>query len=73
MFRHPYLGCREFSAAFGEPDPDDASIDHSDDLGRMLLDIDSAPDGSGRSAPRFFHAVIEGGVLRVPDRFTEAS
>jgi hypothetical protein len=34
----------------------------------MLLDLDYAPDGSGRGRPRFFEAQLEGGVLRVPAR-----
>ena len=70
-FATPYLGCREFSAAFGEPAPSNTPINRSEDLGLMLLDIDYDPDGRG--TPRFFHASLEGGVLRVPDRFVEAA
>lgn len=69
-FATPYLGCREFSAAFGEPGPRDTPIHHSEDLGLMLLDINYDPDGRGRQ--RFFHASLDQGVLRVPDRFNEA-
>jgi CRISPR-associated protein Cas5d len=65
-FATPYLGCREFSAAFAEPDGSEAPIDRSEDLGLMLLDIDYAPDGSGRGRPRFFEARLDRGVLRVP-------
>lgn len=65
-FATPYLGCREFSAAFGEPTAADRPLDLTADLGPMLLDIDYAPDGSGRGTPRFFQARLEGGVLRVP-------
>lgn len=68
-FATPYLGTREFSAAFGEPAPGDEPIEVSDDLGLMLLDIDYEPDGSGRGTPRFFEASLERGVLHVPDRF----
>lgn len=68
-FATPYLGCREFSASFGEPAPDEAPIDLSEDLGLMLLDIDYDQDGSGRGMPRFFRASLQDGVLRVPDRF----
>ena len=68
-FATPYLGCREFSAAFGEPEPDDTPIDRTEDLGLMLLDIDYDEDGSGRGTPWFFDAKLQGGVLRVPDRF----
>ena len=71
-FATPYLGCREFSASFGEPGPDDAPIDRSEELGPILLDIDYAADESGRGVPRFFPAALERGVLHVPDRFAEA-
>ena len=36
----PYLGTREFSAFFSVPKPDDSAINHSDELGFMLLDMD---------------------------------
>ncbi len=37
----PYLGTREFSAFFCEPDPEiDRPITHSDELGLMLLDME---------------------------------
>ncbi len=65
-FTTPYLGCREFSAYFSEPGPDDRAIGESEDLGLMLLEIEYEPDGNGRGAPRFFHAALESGVLRVP-------
>ena len=39
----------------------------------MLLDLDYDSDGSGRGTPRFFRATLEGGVLRVPDRFAEVA
>lgn len=65
-FATPYLGCREFSASFAEPDGSERPIDLTDDLGPMLLDLNYAPDRSGRGTPRFFNARIERGVLRVP-------
>lgn len=65
-FATPYLGCREFSASFGEPDGTERPIDLSEDLGLMLLDLDYAPDGEGRGTPRFFQARIERGVVRYP-------
>ncbi len=65
-FSTPYLGCREFSASFGEPNGDETPIDRTEDLGTMLLDIDYFPDGSGRGTPRFFRAQLDHGVLRVP-------
>jgi CRISPR-associated protein Cas5d len=67
-FATPFLGCREFSAAFGEAEGDERPIDLSDDLGPMLLDMDYTPGRSGRGKPRFFDARLEGGVLRVPPR-----
>lgn len=72
-FSVPYLGCREFAASFSKPESADIPIDLTEDLGLMLLDIDYAPDGSGRGAPRFFNARIEQGILAVPDRFREPS
>lgn len=65
-FATPFLGCREFSAGFAPVSGDERPIDLSDDLGPMLLDLDYAPDRSGRGTPRFFNARIERGVLRVP-------
>lgn len=65
-FSVPYLGCREFSASFGPPDPGERPIDVTDDLGRMLLEIDYAPGRSGRGSPRFFEAHLDAGVMRVP-------
>jgi CRISPR-associated protein Cas5d len=65
-FSTPYLGCREFSASFGEPTSGEDPIDWTEDLGPMLLDIAYDPDGSGRGKPRFFNARIENGVLAVP-------
>ncbi len=65
-FATPYLGCREFTCFFAEPDGTERPIVLSDDLGPMLLDLDYAPDGSGRGAPRFADARLEGGVLRFP-------
>lgn len=67
-FSVPYLGCREFAAAFAKPDGTERPIPRSEDLGPMLLDIDYAPDGSGRGKPRFFNARLESGILRVPPR-----
>lgn len=63
-FSRPYLGTREFACHFAPPDGSETPIDWSDDLGRMLFDLDFEPSGEGR--PRFFSARIESGVLRVP-------
>ncbi|HLY74298.1 MAG TPA: type I-C CRISPR-associated protein Cas5c [Planctomycetota bacterium] len=61
----PYFGCREFVASFGPRLDGDRPADITQDLGRMLLDLDYA-DGSSRAAPHFFEAQLESGVLRVP-------
>jgi CRISPR-associated protein Cas5d len=77
-FAMPYLGCREFSAGFGPPEPGDQPLAGlSEDLGPMLLDIDFAIDpetgnSTGLGKPRFFNAALQDGVLAVPDRFAEA-
>lgn len=66
-FSAPYLGCREFPAAFAPVDSDDnlpqldPSLRGSIDLGLMLHDIDYV-----RGTPRFFHAVMEDGIIEVP-------
>lgn len=67
-FATPYLGCREFSAAFAEPDGSERPIDRTEELGLMLLDLDYAPDGTGRGDPQFFEARLERGILRLPAR-----
>jgi len=63
-FQQPYFGCREFVAhvlpvTSETPKP----IDHSQDLGLMLWDMEF---GNGRTRPRFFRASLEKGVLEVP-------
>jgi CRISPR-associated protein Cas5d len=65
-YHRPYLGCREFSAAFSQPNGTEHSIELSDDLGRMLFDLNYVSDGDGRGTPRFFSARLEAGVLKVP-------
>lgn len=64
-FHRPYLGCREFAADFSEPDGTERPIERTEDLGRMLLEIDYSADGTGRGTPRFFDAKLERGVLRI--------
>jgi len=63
-FATPYLGSREFAAAFSERAPADTPLDVSDELGPMLLDV--AYDDAGRGRPIFFDARLDRGVLRVP-------
>jgi CRISPR-associated protein Cas5d len=65
-FAMPYLGCREFSASFSDPDGGERPIARDEEIGAMLLDLQYAADRSGRGTPRFFQARLEGGVLRVP-------
>ena len=67
-FTQPYLGCREFAAAFAPPDGSERPIDRTENLGLMLLDLDYLTDGSGRGTPRFFDARLDKGILRVPTR-----
>jgi CRISPR-associated protein Cas5d len=64
-FQQPYLGCREFVAFFGPPEETEQPISLTENLGRMLFDLDYAPDRSGRGIPRFFEAQLEEGILRV--------
>ena len=66
-FATPYLGCREFSAWFGPPDGTEKPIALTEDLGSMLLALDYAPNNSGAATPRFFNAVLERGVLHIPE------
>ncbi len=65
-FSTPYLGCREFSACFAEPDGSEHPIAITDDIGSMLLDLDYATDQSARHVPCFFQAHLTQGILRVP-------
>lgn len=65
-FNQPYLGCREFSAAFTIADPEEglsAPIPESRDLGWMLYDMDYRRT---EPQPSFFRAVMESGSIRVP-------
>lgn len=69
-FHAPYLGCREFSARFEAAPakwstPDELQTRR--ELGLMLLDLDFAADGSGAATPHFFSAVLDHGVIEVPE------
>ena len=68
----PYLGCREFAAAFSLVTPDSAmvpAIGESRELGWMLHDMDFTQPSSPR--PKFFNAKLLAGVVEVPP-FEEA-
>lgn len=83
-FTMPYLGCREFTCEFElveEPELEEAKpIPDSKDLGIMLYDLDFGVDGPTKEQqkerkeklkkpiPMFFQAVMENGVIEVPDR-----
>ena len=65
-FNQPYLGCREFSAAFAWVDPAGSwpeSIADSRDLGWMLYDLEYR---SSEPTPCFFRAQLDNGTVRVP-------
>lgn len=66
-FHRPYMGCREFPASFelieGESPVSALKEEGERDLGWMLHDIDF----ENGMQPRFFHAVMQNGVIDVPD------
>lgn len=65
-FAQPYLGCREFTAAFGPVAGDEIAESGSMEIGRMLYDLDFAHGSTGRAVPRFFNASLEHGVMNIP-------
>lgn len=60
-FHRPYLGCREFAAAFGpvKGDVPVSEIKGETDLGWMLHDIDY----KAGMAPEFFRPVMQNGII----------
>lgn len=63
----PYLGCREFAAAFrlvSVPEAEPAAIAETRDLGFMLHDLDFSSPADPQ--PRFFRAQLTDGVVAVP-------
>lgn len=61
-WRRPYLGVREFSAEFMEPNGTEQPIQETIPIGSMLFDI--FYDEKGKPEPLFFHEVaIRSGVL----------
>ncbi|MEE4379235.1 MAG: type I-C CRISPR-associated protein Cas5c [Candidatus Competibacteraceae bacterium] len=66
-FHQPYLGCREFAAAFACVDPSDqlpVPIAESRGLGWMMYDLDYS---GAEIQPLFFRAELDNGSIRVPD------
>ena len=70
-FATPYLGCREFTAWFSEPQGDETPQQIHEDLGNMLLRMEYNPETPGHATPRFFKAKLENGVLSVPGPSTK--
>lgn len=63
----PYLGCREFAAAFRLVDDvgaEPAPLAETRDLGFMLHDLDFSNPADPQ--PRFFRARLENGVVTIP-------
>ena len=73
-FNQPYLGTREFSAAFRLMNPEtdvlDEPITESRDLGIMLYDMDFESDIKNPPA-MFYRARMENGVIIVPPKDSE--
>ncbi len=71
-FNQPYLGTREFSCNFRLVDDETNETDPLNEdrpLGWMLYDLDYQDPIDPR--PLFFNAVMEKGVIQVPDRNSE--
>jgi CRISPR-associated protein Cas5d len=60
----PYLGTREFSAFFAEPDGTEQPINHSDVLGQMLWDMDFVCDPEARQLEFLTHDSTGGTVTK---------
>jgi CRISPR-associated protein Cas5d len=63
----PYLGCREFAAAFrlvDDPTAEPSPLAETRDLGFMLHDLDFANPADPQ--PRFFRAQLQSGTVEVP-------
>ena len=68
-FSQPYLGTREFTAFFADPD-DTPALPHSEDLGIMLHSVDHSTTPASFS---WFTARLDNGVLHVPAHGISAS
>lgn len=66
-FSQPFLGVREFSASF-HPKTGRDPFPHDEVLGVMLHSIDYRPEGE---TYRWFHAVLDKGVMEVPRQGVE--
>jgi CRISPR-associated protein Cas5d len=71
-FYQPYLGCREFVAYFKLADEisDKPAVKLDMDIGYMLYDVfdlDKVYIGDAAPYISLFHAVIENGVIEIPD------
>jgi CRISPR-associated protein Cas5d len=60
----PYLGTREFSAFFTEPDGTEMAIDHTDELGLMLWDMDFVSDPEAKQIEFLTHDAVGGRVTK---------
>lgn len=60
----PYLGTREFSAFFAEPDGEEVPIAHSDELGLMLFDMDFVIDPEAKQIEFMTHDAEGGKVTK---------
>ena len=73
--RQPCLGLREFVCYFEESDGSRPPIDVSMDLGLMVYDVFDLHDEQVRKVTKpkisLYHAVMEHGVIRVPDYDSE--
>jgi CRISPR-associated protein Cas5d len=63
-YHQPYLGTREFSAFFSEPDDTEVAIDHTDELGLMLWDMDFVSDPEAKQIEFLTHDSTGGKVTK---------
>lgn len=74
-FHHPYFGCREFPVSFeliegALPESTLLAGERDKDFGFMLHDLEFDQDPKTKAVksttPRFFRAVMENGIIKVP-------
>ncbi len=71
-FNQPYLGCREFSCDFRlieNVESEVPALAEDSSLGWMLYDLDY--QNPKDPTPLFFNAVIENGVIEIPNRHSD--